>query len=225
MQSHVSEEWRPIPGFPGYQASNMGRILGPQGVRKTRVGNRGYHILNVWKRSKSRPIRIHRMVLLAFVGPCPEGLETRHLDGNRDNNALSNLAYGTKLENGADKKRHGHSLTGEKNKNAKLTEEQVVDILRSIESGRTLARCYGVNRDTISNIRRGKAWGATTKDAIQPGRNQNRGEKNPRARITESDVRDIRQSAASNKTLASRYRLSPVTICNIRARRTWQHVA
>jgi hypothetical protein len=45
--------------------------------------------------------------MLAFAGPKPNGLETRHLDGDHSNNALANLAYGTHAENMQDALRHG----------------------------------------------------------------------------------------------------------------------
>jgi hypothetical protein len=50
---------------------------------------------------------VHRLVLAAFVGPCPEGMEVRHLDGNPANTRLANLRYGTHSENELDKVRHG----------------------------------------------------------------------------------------------------------------------
>src|SRR4051794_38431819 len=50
---------------------------------------------------------IHRLVLEAFVGPCPDGLECRHLDGDPGNNLLSNLKWGTRLENFQDSVKHG----------------------------------------------------------------------------------------------------------------------
>ena len=49
---------------------------------------------------------VHRLVLEAFVGPMPEAMETRHLDGNPANNCLDNLRYGTRAENEADKRLH-----------------------------------------------------------------------------------------------------------------------
>jgi hypothetical protein len=51
-------------------------------------------------------------------------MQCRHLDGNRSNNRLDNLAWGTPLENGADKARHG-TAKGERNGRAKLTAAKV----------------------------------------------------------------------------------------------------
>ena len=46
--------------------------------------------------------RVHRMVLEAFVGPCPEGMQCRHLNDVKNDNRLNNLAWGTRKENSAD---------------------------------------------------------------------------------------------------------------------------
>jgi len=54
------------------------------------------------------------MMMLAFIGPRPDGLETRHLDGNPTHNHLSNLAYGTHRENALDMIRHGQSHNANK---------------------------------------------------------------------------------------------------------------
>jgi len=47
------------------------------------------------------------MVLEAFVGPCPEGMECCHRDGNPANNHVGNLYWGTRSENLYDAVRHG----------------------------------------------------------------------------------------------------------------------
>jgi hypothetical protein len=57
--------------------------------------------------SRRKHLLVHALVLSAFVGPRPPGLEIRHLDGNPRHNDLSNLAYGTTSENARDRVRHG----------------------------------------------------------------------------------------------------------------------
>jgi len=100
------ETWRPIPGFEGrYEVSDLGRVW-------THVSNR---LMKPSLDSSGRPavciahraLRVHRLVAAAFLGPCPEGQEVRHLNGDRTDNRLSNLAYGTHQENVADAFRHG----------------------------------------------------------------------------------------------------------------------
>jgi hypothetical protein len=67
---------------------------------------KGY--LDLWLGApSSRTVRIHQLVLLAFVGPKPPGMQTRHLDGDKTNNRLTNLVYGTPSENQRDNVRLG----------------------------------------------------------------------------------------------------------------------
>lgn len=97
-----------MPGYGDrYEASSLGRVrIADTGyVLKSRLG-RGYPTLSLyWDRHHSA--RVHRLVAAAFHGPCPEGLEVRHLDGVRTNNVPTNLAYGTHAENIRDTVRHG----------------------------------------------------------------------------------------------------------------------
>ncbi|WP_221625413.1 HNH endonuclease [Homoserinimonas aerilata] len=52
---------------------------------------------------------VHRLVAFAFIG-APTGPVVRHLDGNPDNNAVTNLAFGTVAENNRDTIRHGRNV-------------------------------------------------------------------------------------------------------------------
>jgi hypothetical protein len=67
----------------------------------------GYASVDLWRDSKATRKRVHILVAAAFLGPCPPDLEVRHLDGDRTNPALANLAYGTRGDNGRDKRAHG----------------------------------------------------------------------------------------------------------------------
>lgn len=109
----IEEEWRPIPGYEGYEASSLGRV---RSLRRSRTvvlrpapDKKGYGCLSLTRRTGQRgPTRkIHRLIAAAFLGPCPEGLVVRHVDGNNQNNRITNLAYGTRAENEQDKLRHG----------------------------------------------------------------------------------------------------------------------
>jgi hypothetical protein len=50
---------------------------------------------------------VHLLVAEAFIGPKPEGQQTRHRDGNPDNNQATNLHYGTRGDNQRDSVEHG----------------------------------------------------------------------------------------------------------------------
>lgn len=99
------EEWRPIPGSPGYEVSSLGRVRSPWRVLSPWVGNKVGHLKVTL--GGGRRMWVHRAVCLAFYGPCPDGLEVRHLDGIASNNVVTNLKYGTHSENMHDRVRHG----------------------------------------------------------------------------------------------------------------------
>jgi hypothetical protein len=107
---HEQEEWRPIPGFPEYQASSHGLIASvKRGERQILAGGKtdtGYRNVLLYSGGERIGRRVHTLIALTFHGPRPEGLEIRHLDGDQLNNAAANLAYGTREENLEDKRRH-----------------------------------------------------------------------------------------------------------------------
>ncbi|HWH14395.1 MAG TPA: NUMOD4 motif-containing HNH endonuclease [Miltoncostaeaceae bacterium] len=118
----ATEEWRAIPSAPGYEVSNLGRVRS----LRHRYGLRrqpkmlalqlvhGYPRVNLYSGGSYRPRRVHHLVAEAFIGPRPEGLIVRHLDGTRDNNVPENLAYGTLSENTQDCLAHGHHVQAQR---------------------------------------------------------------------------------------------------------------
>ncbi len=111
----TGERWAPVPGYQHYEASDLGRVRSDKmwrGQSATRVlaehkTRGGYKQVSLCADGTSTHARVHRLVMAAFVGPCPEGQEVRHRDGTRVNNALSNLHYGTRRQNVLDAVRHG----------------------------------------------------------------------------------------------------------------------
>lgn len=107
-----TETWLPAPGWPDYLVSNMGRVMSMKNRRRPiikatfRSERDGREVVFLHD-GKQHSVLVHRLVGEAFLGPRPEHLETRHLDGDACNSRLSNLVYGTHLENEADKQRHG----------------------------------------------------------------------------------------------------------------------
>lgn len=113
----AGEEWRPIPGFAHYQASSAGRVrslshMTGRGIRRGRILKPatqpgGYLSVQLSRGGVADRRYMHRLVAEAFYGPCPDGLEVRHLDGDPANNSAENLAYGTRSEQSFDRLRHG----------------------------------------------------------------------------------------------------------------------
>lgn len=104
----------PIPGYEKtYRITEAGEVFSlprpttPGGLRKWRYDRHGYPYLNLCQDGVERRFRIHILVALTFIGPRPEGLMIRHLDGNPGNPQANNLTYGTASENGKDSVAHG----------------------------------------------------------------------------------------------------------------------
>lgn len=170
----MTEEWRAVRGWNGYEVSSIGRV---RSWRKRGIDTSFKaepHLLNpspdedgylrgaFYDREQKKNVRynVHRLVLEAFVGPRPSPMHVcAHGDGNRQNNIVSNLRWATPRENADDCVRHGNSLFGERNTKAKLTEEMVREIRRRPKERRaTLAQTYGVSLPTIDHIRGKKLW-------------------------------------------------------------------
>lgn len=121
------------------------------------VSDNGYHDVQI--RGEHR--LIHRLVLEAFVGPCPEGMEVAHRNGDPSDNRLDNLRWSTPVDNQADRVEHGTDSRGEKHGQHKLTEQDIVDIIRLADSGASRAvigRQYGIHPSTVRRIAKGQAW-------------------------------------------------------------------
>ena len=105
---------------------------------------------------------IHRVVCDLFNGPQSKGTQCRHLDGDKTNNAASNLAWGTAKENSDDKVLHGTMGFGEKNPMAILTREKV-EQMRSIRASENkpyykIAKDFGVSTMTAFKAVTLRAW-------------------------------------------------------------------
>jgi hypothetical protein len=110
-------------------------------------------------RAVSRKYFVHRMVMDAFVGPCPEDMTVDHIDRDRQNNALENLRYATKSEQ--DENRDLSGISGENSKFSKLDWDKVKEIRRLYAQGKTIRIISGqfdVTKDTIRRVVDGKTW-------------------------------------------------------------------
>jgi hypothetical protein len=167
------EVWQPVRGYEGiYEVSDQGRVRSLPGrkwngaawikkpgcIRKTPVGTQGYPTVDLKHNGHRRTFTVHTLVLTAFVGARPAGQECRHLNGNRADSRLSNLAWGTPAENDEDRKRHGTFIQGETHGNARLT-EQDVRLIRSMRGTQAvIAKQFAVSQSSVSMIKAGQRW-------------------------------------------------------------------
>lgn len=156
-----------IPGFPGYFITKDGRIWSNKQRklwRRLKLDRDGYFQVDLWKEKRSIFCGVHRLVLETYVGPCPEGMQCRHLNGVRTDNRLDNLCWGTPKENMQDRELHGNTFhaQGEKQGASKLTERDVRMIVYMYRTGeffqREIAEIYNIGRELVSKIILRKRW-------------------------------------------------------------------
>jgi hypothetical protein len=102
----------------------------------------------------------HRVAYELARGPIPDGLMICHRCDNPRCVNPAHLYAGTAVDNARDAVDRGRmrSARGEEHYSARLSEQQVTEILRSVESGKDLAARLGVAKSTISMIRTGRNW-------------------------------------------------------------------
>lgn len=167
------ENWKKIPDLEDfYEISDLGNIRSIQREGVTLYGKRlyggktlkplihstGYPCVNLTKKGYRKQFFIHRLVLEAFVGKCPKNMEACHLNGVRSDARLVNLRWDTRSNNALDKRKHKTWQGGENNGNAKLTNEQALEIKKSKLSSIKLAKIYGVGQTTILRIKHQQSY-------------------------------------------------------------------
>lgn len=157
-----------INGYPKYHITNDGKLFS---IKQGKVWkelkpslSRGYNRFVLYdENGQDKKFFAHKLVLLAYIGKPPDNMPVcRHLDGNRQNNNVSNLKWGTHKQNSNDMILHGRSLKGEKNHNTILNEESVHKIFSLVADGfsfEKIAKMYKCSATNISNITYREIWG------------------------------------------------------------------
>jgi hypothetical protein len=175
-----SAEYRSVPLFPAYKVSNTGEVwtcwkrvgMGPGKGTRMELGDKWVRVKPCIDKNKRLRVmlcpgrvrkQIHRLVLEAFVGPCPPGMICRHFpDPDPANCRLENLQWGTYEENEADKTVHGTRLHGETMHTSKLKEADVL-VIRAEYRGKygdltRLGKKLGVSISAIEAVAKGRTW-------------------------------------------------------------------
>jgi len=160
-----------LPGFPGQYATEDGLIYsdrsGELRLKPQRLDTKGYLRVNLRDDSvpaKDKQLNVHTCVLLAFVGPKPEGMECRHLNGNCHDNRLENLKWGTHQENMQDQIRHGTLAAlrhGENHIKSKLNNKSINTIRWLRDDGcsqKEIATMFSITQRHVSDILRYETW-------------------------------------------------------------------
>lgn len=178
----MSEVWKPIPGYENlYEVSANGRVRSKRRT-VTYINRWGTETTYTRESAEMHPwatkaghlfvalrsadgvkdsFGVHRLVLMAFVGPAPEGMFGCHNDGDPANNSVANLRWDTPKGNSQDMLKHGTATRGVRQPGAKLREEDIPAIRSRCHAGehpRDIARSYGVSRSTIDLVVKGRLW-------------------------------------------------------------------
>ena len=142
------EIWKPIPEYPNYEVSNLGRVRSlkrntPHILRPS-FDKKGYPGVGLYINGIGTFRKIHTLVAITFIGPRPDGMEICHNDSNPQNNRVDNLRYDTRVMNSQDAIIQG-SLKG-------LTLQQRKQVKQKRLNGvlvKTIAQEYGVHEQTV----------------------------------------------------------------------------
>ena len=222
----MSESWRPVPGFPGYEISDQGRVrsyrarergrgaagwyIAAEPQRILRPGGGRYPSVNLMDaQGRRQNVKIHNLVMQVFVGPCPPGMEVCHNNGDPTDNRLANLRYDTHEANMADASRHNAWA-----ERSGLDAARVAEIRRrraAGESGRALAAEYGLSETTVYLLCSGRTW-RHAGGPLSPGLRSDQ-------KLSPRDVSTIRRLYATGngtqRQIAGRFGISVSHVCRI----------
>lgn len=161
------EIWKDTPNNKHYQVSSLGNVRRKENNRllKPELLVNGYLRITLSNADNSFRIRVHRLVMLAFVGEAPKGYEVNHINGCKNDNRLENLEYVTPSEN----LRHSYAMGRTRikgrhfisEKYGKLSPKQVrviKHLLNAELQTNEIAHFFGVKKEAIRRIQTGETW-------------------------------------------------------------------
>lgn len=148
----------------GYYVTDTGKIIGAKGEPlKPMLSNKNYLYFHVRVDGKKKAVYVHRLKAYQKYGDELFSSEcVRHLDGNKQNNTMDNIALGTHKENTADiPEQKRYNMNKRARDLRKLTDKQIIHIRNLLENGETIrsvAKEYGVSQSTIQQIKERKTY-------------------------------------------------------------------
>lgn len=161
-------------------------------------------------------------------GPCPDGMEACHNNGDASDNRPENLRWDTHHNNNQDRLKHGTYRRGVDHHSNKLSEDDVRAIMADPSKGRDIAKRYGVAATVVSKIKNGELWshieGHRVPSAGIARSDYARGERAPTAKLTAEKVRAIRLDPRSQHVIAAEYGVTQSSIWQVKTGKSWSHV-
>ncbi|BEU14768.1 HNH endonuclease [Bacillus phage CM1] len=237
----VQESWKSLKGIvecgDNYEVSTLGNVRNSTTGKQLspRINNGGYLQLGLRYQGKRKFYVVHRLVALAFI-PNPDNKpEVNHKRGKeKTNNRVDNLEWATTAEN--IKHAFDTGLNSTKGEHHSLLTESDVrtikEMLRDDKLIDDIAKTYGVNRNIISNIKRGASWSHIKVDGFTENNKRSVSGKKKLStlfsRLTEEQVIEIRKihktGECTQVALAAKYGVSRYVISDIVKGKTWKHL-
>lgn len=228
-------EYRPHPEFQNYAIGNDGSVwMCSHGtierMSESPSGPGNYWAVGLAFDGKKRHVTVHTLVLETFVGPRPDNMSCRHLDGNKDNNHISNLKWGTAWEQARDKELHGVNNKGSRNGQAKLTEKIVREIKAMLNGGASseaVAEKFGVSGATVNRVANNVIWSHVDLPPCNAKSRYCRGETSPNAKLNAAQVLEIVERSKNGERyidIAAAYGVSSGLVGFIVRGKAWSHV-
>ena len=174
LEDLPGEQWRPIAGYAGYQASNYSRIKSFRGkeprILKPQFQN-GYLSVHIKAGDEWKKNYVHILVATAFLLNSENKPEVNHIDGHHMNCCVSNLVWATGSENQQHAARTGLLKSGIDRPDAKFKDEETVRYIRENPDNLTikqLAEKFVANEKTIRRVQRGKTYANVVGSICKP---------------------------------------------------------
>lgn len=155
----VKVTWRFVPGYERlYEVSSDGRVRSfKKGGKLLAISldRSGYQTVHLSKCGKATRLKVHKAVLLAFVGPPGVGQVCCHADNDRLNNRVENLRWDSMYSNNQDRKAASRYAIGEKNHLSKFTDAQIAAIKQSDLRPKDAMKAFDISKAHLWRIRNG----------------------------------------------------------------------
>lgn len=160
----MKELFKDIEGYEGrYKITSEGRVFSlTHNVFRSTHLNKGYPCITLNKEGKKKNVKVHRLVAEAFLNNKQRKEQVNHIDGDKENNSISNLEWCTASENQKHAYRTGlNSNRGATHYKTKLTEWDVRFIRVWLELGaplKDIADSFRITHQAVHHIKHGRSW-------------------------------------------------------------------
>lgn len=168
------EIWTKILEVPGYSISNYGRVKNDKfdKLLKPSIDKNSYYRYGLYTGTKVINRVAHRLVAIHFIPNFENKEQVNHIDGNKQNNHMSNLEWVTNQENITHAWRNNlmSPRPGIKHHNCKLTEQDVFEIIELVKNGtprKIISEIYNIAKGQVTRITTGKRWSSLTKIGVK----------------------------------------------------------